>query len=78
VVVQLIGEDLVEEDNDPVLESLIDEAHDLYDFSIFEVMDYDDRASGILAIVEHFGPQPTNLIDRGFEILQRTREHNSN
>jgi hypothetical protein len=68
----------MEEDNDPVLESLIDQAHDLYDFSIFEVMDYDDRPSGILAIVEHFGPQPMILIDRYFEVLQRIREHNSN
>jgi hypothetical protein len=68
----------MEEDDDPVLKNLIDEAHDLYDFSTFEVMDIDDRASAIMALVDHFGPQPVVLIDRYFEILQRIREHNSN
>jgi len=42
----------VGEKDDPILESPIGQAHDLFDFSIFEVMDHDDCASGIMAIVK--------------------------
>lgn len=66
------------EDDDPIIVSLIEQAHDLFDFSISEVMDIDDRTSAIMVLVEHFGPQPMELIERYFEILQRIREHNSN
>jgi hypothetical protein len=65
----------MEGDEDPVLERMIGHAHDIFDFSIFEVIDIDDRASAILVLVEHFGPQPMELIERYFEILERIREH---
>lgn len=67
----------MEEDDDPIIVSLIEQAHGLFDFSIFEVMDIDDRVSAIMVLVEHFGTQPMELIERYFEILQRIREHNS-
>ena len=41
-------------------------------------MDIDDRASAIMVLVEHFGPQPMELIERYFGILEKIREHNSN
>lgn len=68
----------MEKDDDPILESLISQAHDLFDISIFEVMDIDDRASAIMALADHFGPPPIVLIERYFAILNKIREHNSN
>lgn len=47
----------MEEDNVPILANLIDQAHDLFDFSQFEIMDIDDRAGGIMILVDRFGPQ---------------------
>ena len=68
----------MEEDDDPVIVSLIEQAHGLFDFSILEAMDIDDRTSAIMAIVEHFGPLPMDLIEKHFEILQKIREHITN
>ncbi len=74
---RIARESPVVEDDNPITVSLIGQAHDLFDFSIFEVMDIDDRASAIMVLVEHFGPQPMELVNRYFEILEQVREHNS-
>jgi hypothetical protein len=68
-----------EEDNEPVIVCLIEQAGPwLFNFSILEVTDIDDGASAIMAIVEHFGPLPMDLIEKHFEILQKIREHITN
>ena len=39
----------MEEDDGPIIASLIKQAPGLFDFSIFEVTDIDDRASAIMS-----------------------------
>ena len=68
----------MEDDDDPILESLIVQACDIFDFSIYEVMDIDDHSSAIMVLVERFGPLSMDLIERYFEILQKIREHITN
>ena len=57
------------------LEELIDAAHDLYgEYSIYEVMDLEDRAAAITRMVEMYGPVDLGKMEMYFDILDRIRE----
>ncbi|MBB5347202.1 hypothetical protein JWG42_09955 [Desulfoprunum benzoelyticum] len=58
------------------LEELIDVAHDLFgDYSIYEVMDLEDRASAIERMVEVYGGSvDLGKMERYFSILDQIRE----
>ena len=59
------------------LEDLIFAAHDLYDgYSIFEVMDLDDRYLAIERMIELYGPPDWEKIERYFAILDRVKAWN--
>ena len=57
------------------LEELIDAAHDLYgDYSIYEVMDLEDRTAAIERMVEMYGPVDLGKMEKYFAILAQIRE----
>ena len=56
-------------------EELINAAHDLYgDYSIFEVMDLEDRASVIERMVEMYGPPDMEKMEQCFAVFDQIRE----
>jgi hypothetical protein len=56
------------------LEDLIFTAHDIYDgYTIFEVMDLDDRELAVESMIELFAPPDWEKIERNFGILERVR-----
>ncbi|MGB5218555.1 MAG: hypothetical protein WBN66_09670 [Smithella sp.] len=58
------------------LEELIDAAHDLFDnYSIYEVMDLEDRQAAIERMVEMYGGSvDLGKMERYFAILDQIRE----